>query len=37
MNLVTWDGERLSYAPGVERYELNTWLFSDYSLKDRAI
>ncbi|MGB1698502.1 MAG: SO2930 family diheme c-type cytochrome [Nannocystaceae bacterium] len=37
MNLMEWDGEKISYAPGVERYDLNTWLFSDYSLKDRAI
>ena len=37
MNLMEWDGEKISYAPGVEQYELNTWLFSDYSLKDRAI
>lgn len=37
MNLIEWDGAELSYAPGMERYEVNSWLFSDYSLKDRAI
>ncbi|MCB9682902.1 MAG: hypothetical protein H6733_15650 [Alphaproteobacteria bacterium] len=35
--LVAWDGTALSYAEGVQPYTLNTPLFSDYALKDRAI
>ena len=36
MGLMRWDGETLEYAEGVHEYELNTPLFSDYSIKDRA-
>ncbi len=37
MNLFTWDGARFVYNERVIPYELNTPLFSDYSLKDRAV
>ena len=37
MCLVEWDGHTLSYQDNVWFYDLNTVLFSDYALKDRAI
>jgi uncharacterized repeat protein (TIGR03806 family) len=37
MCLVSWDGSRLNYEDNVYAYDLNTVLFSDYALKDRAI
>lgn len=37
MCLVSWDGSQLSYEDNVYAYDLNTMLFSDYALKDRAI
>jgi uncharacterized repeat protein (TIGR03806 family) len=37
MNLLDWDGEVISYRENVYPYELNTPLFTDYALKDRAI
>ena len=37
MNLLEWDGDKIVYKPNVRPYELNTALFSDYALKDRAI
>jgi uncharacterized repeat protein (TIGR03806 family) len=35
--LVEWDGSVLHYQDNVYAYDLNTTLFSDYALKDRAI
>lgn len=37
LGLVSWDGAAFTYAEGVFPYELNTPLFSDYAVKDRAI
>jgi len=37
MNLFRWDGGAFTYNARVLAYELNTPLFSDYSLKDRAL
>jgi uncharacterized repeat protein (TIGR03806 family) len=37
MCLVSWDGSQLHYEDNVYPYDLNTVLFSDYALKDRAI
>jgi uncharacterized repeat protein (TIGR03806 family) len=37
MCLVSWDGSQLHYEDNVFAYDLNTVLFSDYALKDRAI
>jgi uncharacterized repeat protein (TIGR03806 family) len=37
MCLVSWDGSKLLYEENVYAYDLNTVLFSDYALKDRAI
>jgi uncharacterized repeat protein (TIGR03806 family) len=37
MCLVSWDGSQLHYEENVYPYDLNTVLFSDYALKDRAI
>lgn len=37
MCLVSWDGAQLHYEDNVYPYDLNTVLFSDYALKDRAI
>lgn len=37
MCLVHWDGAKLSYEANVYGYDLNTALFSDYAVKDRAI
>jgi uncharacterized repeat protein (TIGR03806 family) len=37
MCLVSWDGTQLEYEENVYAYDLNTVLFSDYALKDRAI
>jgi uncharacterized repeat protein (TIGR03806 family) len=37
MCLVRWDGAKLSYEANVYGYDLNTVLFSDYAVKDRAI
>ena len=37
MNLMRWTGSEIVYEKNVVPYELNTPLFSDYSLKDRAI
>ena len=37
LNLLEWDGERIVYKENVEPYDLNTPLFSDYAVKDRAI
>jgi uncharacterized repeat protein (TIGR03806 family) len=37
MCLVSWDGSQLHYEDNVYAYDLNTVLFSDYALKDRAI
>ncbi len=37
MCLVRWDGAKLEYEANVYHYDLNTELFSDYALKDRAI
>ena len=37
LGLTRWDGSALSYHDEVLAYELNTPLFSDFALKDRAI
>ena len=37
LGLVAWDGAQFTYAEGVVPYSLNTPLFSDYAVKDRAI
>jgi len=37
MRLFTWDGEDIVYNDGIVPYDLNSPLFSDYALKDRAI
>jgi uncharacterized repeat protein (TIGR03806 family) len=37
MCLVSWDGALLHYEDNVYAYDLNTVLFSDFALKDRAI
>lgn len=37
MCLVQWDGDQLLYEDNVFAYELNTVLFSDFAVKDRAI
>lgn len=37
LDLLTWDGEQFTYAPGFEPYTLATPLFSDYASKERAI
>ena len=37
MCLVSWDGEVFHYEDNVYPYDLNTVLFSDYAVKDRAI
>ena len=37
MCLVSWDGSTFNYEENVYPYDLNTVLFSDYALKDRAI
>ncbi|MEL6345768.1 MAG: SO2930 family diheme c-type cytochrome [Myxococcota bacterium] len=36
-NLMRWDGEQITYNDGVVPYTLQTPLFSDYALKERAI
>jgi uncharacterized repeat protein (TIGR03806 family) len=37
MCLVDWDGTQFSYEDNVYAYDLNTVLFSDYAVKERAI
>ncbi|PRP93223.1 hypothetical protein ENSA5_44000 [Enhygromyxa salina] len=37
MCLVSWDGAELLYEDNVYAYDLNTVLFSDFAVKDRAI
>ncbi len=37
MNLLRWDGTTFEYNPEIVPYVMNTPLFSDYALKDRAI
>ena len=37
LNLLMWDGSKIHYNEGIVPYALNTPLFSDYSLKQRAI
>lgn len=37
MCLMDWDGQDFLYEDNVYRYELNTPLFSDFALKERAI
>jgi uncharacterized repeat protein (TIGR03806 family) len=37
MGLMAWDGNAPVYAEGVHPYTLNTPLFSDYAVKDRAV
>ena len=37
LNLFTWDGTKIQYNEGMVPYALNTPLFSDYSVKRRAI